>query len=71
MRNRTPAKASVVVTPHSGRAVSNSQVEAIVHMVSSSIPHLDSENVVVVDQRGNLLTDANRLPWHADEYNAN
>ncbi len=62
VRNRTPAKASVVVTPHSGRAVSNSQVEAIVHMVSSSIPHLDSENVVVVDQRGNLLTDANRLP---------
>ena len=62
VRNRTPAKASVVVTPHSGRVVSNSQVEAIVHMVSSSIPHLDSENVVVVDQRGNLLTDSNRLP---------
>ena len=41
---------------------SNSQAEAIVHMVSSSIPHLDSENVVVVDQRGNLLTDSNRLP---------
>ena len=31
-------------------------------MVSSSVPHLDADNVVVVDQRGNLLTDANRLP---------
>ncbi len=62
VRNRTPAKASVVVTPHSGRVVSSSQVEAIVHMVSSSVPHLDADNVVVVDQRGNLLTDANRLP---------
>ena len=62
VRNRTPAKASVVVTPHSGRVVSSSQVEAIVHMVSSSVPHLDADSVVVVDQRGNLLTDANRLP---------
>ena len=31
-------------------------------MVSSSVPHLDADSVVVVDQRGNLLTDANRLP---------
>ena len=62
VRNRTPAKASVVVTPHSGRVVSSSRMEAIVHMVSSSVPHLDADNVVVVDQRGNLLTDANRLP---------
>ncbi len=61
VRNRTPAKASVVVTPHSGRVVSSSQVEAIVHMVSSSVPHLDADSVVVVDQRGNLLTDANRV----------
>ena len=37
-------------------------MEAIVHMVSSSVPHLDADSVVVVDQRGNLLTDANRLP---------
>ena len=62
VRNRTPAKASVVVTPHSGRAISNSQVEAIIHMISSSVPHMAAENVVVVDQRGNLLTDANRVP---------
>ena len=49
VRNRTPAKASVVVTPHSGRVVSGgSQVEAIVHMVSSSVPHLDADSVVVL-----------------------
>ena len=62
VRNRTPAKASVVVTPHSGRVVSSSQVEAIVHMISSSVPHMAAESVVVVDQRGNLLRDTNRLP---------
>ncbi len=59
VRNRTPAKASVVVTPKPGRVVSSSQVEAIVHLVASSIPYLAAEDVVVVDQRGKLLTDAN------------
>jgi flagellar M-ring protein FliF len=61
VRNRTPAKASVVVNPHPGRIISNSQVEAIIHMVSSSVPYLATDDVVVVDQRGKLLTDANRF----------
>ena len=60
-RNRTPAKASVVVTPYPGRLVSASQVEAIVHMIASSIPYLSAEDVVVVDQRGKLLTNANNF----------
>jgi flagellar M-ring protein FliF len=61
VRDRTPAKASVVVAPYPGRMVSPSQVEAITHMVSSSIPYLAAEDVVVVDQRGKLLTDANNF----------
>lgn len=61
VRDRTPAKASVVVAPYPGRVVSPSQVEAITHMVSSSIPYLAAEDVVVVDQRGKLLTDANNF----------
>ena len=61
VRNRTPAKASVVVSPYPGRQISRSQVEAITHMVSSSIPYLAAEDVVVVDQRGKLLTDANNF----------
>ena len=61
VRNRTPAKASVVVSPYPGRQVSRSQVEAITHMVSSSVPYLATEDVVVVDQRGKLLTDANNF----------
>lgn len=59
VRNRTPAKASVVVNPYPGRIISNSQVEAIIHLVSSSVPYLATDDVVVVDQRGKLLTDAN------------
>ena len=61
VRNRTPAKASVVINPYPGRIISNSQVEAIIHLVSSSVPYLATDDVVVVDQRGKLLTDANRF----------
>jgi flagellar M-ring protein FliF len=59
VRNRTPAKASVVVTPFAGRIISESQVQAIIHMVASSIPYLSADDVSVVDQRGKLLTDTN------------
>jgi flagellar M-ring protein FliF len=57
VRNQTPAKASVVVVPHPGRVVSQSQIRAIVHLVSSSVPYLPAENVSVVDNTGALLTD--------------
>ncbi len=56
VRERATPKASVVVTPHSGRGVSTPQVKAIVHLVSSSVPYLTPENVSVVDDLGNLLT---------------
>ena len=61
VRSRTPAKASVVLTPYAGRVVSESQVQAIIHMVASSIPYLSADAVSVVDQRGKLLTDANNF----------
>lgn len=61
VRNRTPAKASAVVTPHPGRVVSASQVQAIVHMIASSVPYLAADDVAVVDQRGKLLTDSSQL----------
>ena len=40
-----------------GRVVTASQIRAIVHLVSASIPYLPAENVAVVDNTGNLLTD--------------
>ncbi len=58
VRDRTPPKASVVVTPHQGRVVSPAQVQAIVHMISSSVPYLAPENVTVVDNVGKLLTES-------------
>ena len=58
VRNKSPSKASVVVRPYPGRSVSRSQIQAIVHLVSSSVPHLVKENVTVVDDLGQLLTDS-------------
>ena len=59
VRDRATPKASVVVTPHSGRGVSTPQVKAIVNLVSSSVPYLTPQNVSVVDDTGNLMTDEN------------
>ena len=56
MRRKTESSASVILVPHAGRAVSNAQVQAITHLVSSSVPYLSADNVVVVDQMGELLT---------------
>ena len=58
VRDRTPPKASVVVAPHPGRMVAPQQVQAIVHLVSSSVPYLAPENVTVVDNIGKLLTES-------------
>lgn len=58
VRDRADPKASVIVTPYSGRAVSDGQVQAIIHLVSSSIPYMMPANVSVVDQFGRLLTEA-------------
>jgi flagellar M-ring protein FliF len=57
VRDRAQPKASVVVTPYQGRAVTAGQVDAIVHLVSSSIPYLAPQAVSVVDNMGNLLTN--------------
>ena len=57
VRDRTPPKASVVVTPFPGRYVSPTQVQALVHLVASSVPLMSTENVTVVDNQGKLITD--------------
>jgi len=58
VRERTPPKASVVISPHPGRVVSPTQVQAIVHLVSSSVPYLAPDHVTVVDNVGKLLTES-------------
>ncbi|MGQ7248650.1 flagellar basal-body MS-ring/collar protein FliF [Halomonas sp. V046] len=56
VRERQPAKASVVVTLEPGRRLGEGQIAAMVHLVSSSVPDLIAEDVTVVDQGGRLLS---------------
>jgi flagellar M-ring protein FliF len=56
IRNRTKPTASVLLNLYSGRQLSEDQVAGIVHMVASSVPGLETDQVTVVDQRGRLLT---------------
>jgi flagellar M-ring protein FliF len=56
IRDNHPASASVLLTLYPGRQLDSSQVSAIVHLVSASVPDLDPSQVSVVDQQGTLLT---------------
>jgi len=56
VRDRRPASASVLLQLRAGHRLEPEQVSAIVHLVASSIPELDSAQVTVVDQQGRLLS---------------
>lgn len=56
MRNRQEPTASVLLNLYPGRAMDDSQVAAIAHLVSSSVPELTVQNISVVDQYGRLLS---------------
>jgi len=51
----TPASASVVLKMKPGKQLGQGQIQGIIHLVSSSISGLETENVTVVDNRGKLL----------------
>jgi len=57
LRDRATPTASVMIKLYSGRKLDEGQVSAIVHLVSSSVPHMEAAKVTVVDQRGNLLSN--------------
>ncbi len=56
VRSQQQPSASVLVNLFPGRSLDAAQVNAIVHLVSSSVPGLNPANVTVVDQSGNLLS---------------
>ena len=55
VREHKKPSASVIINLASGRALSKEQIDSIVHLVSSSVPLMDAEQVTVVDQRGQYL----------------
>ena len=58
VRDQTPPTASVFVSLKNGRKLGQSQVLAITNLVSSSVPAMNPSNVSIIDQFGNLLSNA-------------
>lgn len=75
VRERKKPSASVIVHLYQGRTLDKGQVEAIVHLVSSSVPQLDADHVTVVDYKGQLLNNradaAGNLTASQFEYKTN
>ena len=58
VRDQTPPTASVFVSLKNGRKLDQTQVLAITNLVSSSVPAMSPSNVSIIDQFGNLLSNA-------------
>jgi len=56
VRKRKKPSASVIVSLYQGRSLEKGQIEAIIHLVSSSVPMMESKQVTVVDQKGRMLS---------------
>lgn len=60
VRDQQKPTASVLLNLRGGRSLDEAQVNSIVHLVASSVPDLPADNVTVVDQYGNLLSDTSK-----------
>ena len=58
VRNRQKPSASVLVNLYPGRELDETRLAGIIHLVASSIPGLEAEQVAVVDHKGRLLTES-------------
>jgi flagellar M-ring protein FliF len=58
LRDEQKPTASVLVNLYPGRVLEAGQVAGIVHLISSSVPQLTPSSVSVIDQDGNLISQA-------------
>ncbi|MFT6153725.1 MAG: flagellar M-ring protein FliF [Crocinitomicaceae bacterium] len=56
VRDDREPRASVFLELYGGKGLKPEQADAIINLVASSIPELPTENVTLVDQKGNLLS---------------
>lgn len=66
--SQTPVTASIVITPapYSDIANNKAKIQGIVNLVAYGIPELKKDDVVVVDNKGNVLSDM-LVPNDGDE----
>lgn len=61
IREKQTPSASIVLNMFGSRTLSEGQINGIVHLVASSLPSMNAEDVSIVDQSGRLLTSKNQL----------
>jgi flagellar M-ring protein FliF len=66
LRDEVQPSASVMLTMRNGRSMSPDQVQAVIHLVASSVSGLNTDNVAVTDQTGRLLTNGANDPLGAE-----
>lgn len=62
LRDNQPPRASVFLQLAPGRVLDSAQTEAIINLVSSSVPGMARQDVTVVDQMGRLLSQGSSDP---------
>ncbi|SPF80080.1 flagellar basal-body MS-ring/collar protein FliF [Pseudoprimorskyibacter insulae] len=62
VRDTQPPRASVFLQIAPGMALTETQVRAVVSLVSTAVPNMPHENVSVVDQTGRLLSNDSNDP---------
>ena len=55
---QNPATASIFLVLRRGRVLQEAQIRGIAHLVASSVEGLQPEHVTIIDNRGNVLSDA-------------
>lgn len=67
LRDEQKPSASVVIHASGGGTLNAKQVQAIVHLVSSSVAQLSPERVSVIDQNGRLLSNTDNSAANAPD----
>lgn len=61
IREKQTPSASIVLNLFGSRTLSEAQINGIVHLVASSLPSMNPEDVSIVDQSGRLLTGKTQI----------
>ncbi len=65
IRNSNTPSASVMIDLVNPQSLSDMQLNGILHLVTSSVAGLETEEVSIVDQRGNLLSQQNNAEFNS------
>ncbi len=57
VRDREKPTASILIKLQPGRTMDTRQTNAVIHLVASSVSNLSPENISLVDQNGNLMSE--------------